>query len=336
MRHEEYRQQELPLVQALSRVDPAASSSQTHEEAVRLRTMKENDRSLRAELAEKKQNEKLALQFECGSAGNDEEDQDAGQDRDDEEASSTVSFRQTWPLPAASPGQTKKDDVPSGSGSFTQQAKSGTTPTRLGGPSLTMLCGTASGIGTKSGQEKSNRKESDSFKIPPLTKAPQFRSWKLAVRDEIAGASGDPDASFKWIFQVELPHVTIGELADSGEFASLDAKLAAGIARVAQGDLGRAISTAEEQSALKGFFRKGRQALRMIYDHYRISETEGSLLELQDLMKVSLKKDNLRSFLMDWEHVFTGMNPLPDVAVLETLFRMQIQNSSAMRDVLLY
>ena len=98
------------------------------------------------------------------------------------------------------------------------------------------------------------------MKIPALPKAPQFRAWKLAVRDEIAGASGDPNASFKWIYQVEKPNVKIDDLADSGEFASLDAKLAAGIARAAQGDLGRSISTAKERIATKGVFNYERAA----------------------------------------------------------------------------
>ena len=53
---------------------------------------------------------------------------------------------------------------------------------------------------------------------------------------------------------------------------------------------------AKERFALKGVFMKGRQALKMVYDHYNISETEGSLFELQDLLKVTLKGDNLRAF----------------------------------------
>ena len=51
---------------------------------------------------------------------------------------------------------------------------------------------------------------------------------------------------------------------------------------------------------------------------------------------MSLKNDNLRSFLMDWEHVLTGMNPVPDEAVLETLFRLQVTKSAAMRDTMNY
>ncbi len=44
---------------------------------------------------------------------------------------------------------------------------------------------------------------------------------------------------------------------------------------------------------LRGFFTKGRRALKMIYYYYKISETEGSLFELQDLIAVTLKGDNL-------------------------------------------
>ena len=93
-------------------------------------------------------------------------------------------------------------------------------------------------------------KDAEQVRIPALPKAPQFRSWRLAVRDEVASASGDPDAGFAWIRQVELPEATEKSLLDSGKFASLDAKLAAGIAKVAQGDLGRTINNAKEKFAI--------------------------------------------------------------------------------------
>jgi len=93
------------------------------------------------------------------------------------------------------------------------------------------------------------RKEADSVKISPMPKAPAFRNWKVAVRDEIAGASGDPDASFTWITQIEKEGITIENLASSGEFASLDAKLVAGLAKIVTGDLSRTISASKERMA---------------------------------------------------------------------------------------
>ena len=80
---------------------------------------------------------------------------------------------------------------------------------------------------------------------------------------------------------------------------------------------------------MQGIFMKGRQALKMVYDHYKISETECSLLEFQDLLKVTMKNDNLRGFHADWEHVLNGMNPMPADTVLETLFRIQIYKTTA-------
>ena len=61
---------------------------------------------------------------------------------------------------------------------------------------------------------------------------------KFAVRDAIASASRDLDAGFKWTRQVVLPDTSDKDLLDSGEFASLDAKLAvAGMSPTPTGDV---------------------------------------------------------------------------------------------------
>jgi hypothetical protein len=74
----------------------------------------------------------------------------------------------------------------------------------------------------------------------------------------------------------------------------------------------------------------------MIYDHCNFSDTAGALLELQELLEVTLKGDNLRAFLKDWEHVLAGISPAHTDAVMETLFRMQLAKSAAMRDIMAY
>ncbi len=66
---------------------------------------------------------------------------------------------------------------------------------------------------------------------------------------------------------------------DSGNFASLDDKIAAGVSKVAHGT----IDNAKEKFAIQEIFTKGRRALKMIYDHREISETYGALLRVQDL-----------------------------------------------------
>ena len=77
---------------------------------------------------------------------------------------------------------------------------------------------------------------------------------------------------------------------------------------------------------------KRRQVLWEIYHHYQIGVTEGSLINLQDLMSVRLNNDNLRAFLNDWESVLAVMATAPTDDVLETLFRTQLSFSSSMKE----
>ena len=118
-------------------------------------------------------------------------------------------------------------------------------------------------------------KEAEVVRIPSLPTVPQFRSWKLSVRDEIAGASGKPDAGFAWIMEIEKTKNGIDDLRDSGPFPSLDAKLAASLSKALTGELARQINIVKEQKASEGLFLKGRQILFMVYQHYRISEPKG-------------------------------------------------------------
>ncbi len=71
-----------------------------------------------------------------------------------------------------------------------------------------------------------------------------------------------------------MPEFTDTDFMESGRFVSVDAKLAAGIAKVAQGGLGRTINSAKNELSLPGIFMKGRQALKTMYNRYRISMTE--------------------------------------------------------------
>ena len=49
----------------------------------------------------------------------------------------------------------------------------------------------------------------------------QFRSWKIAVRNEVAAASGRGDVGLAWIMEVEKESTTFLSLADSGSFTKL-------------------------------------------------------------------------------------------------------------------
>ena len=70
---------------------------------------------------------------------------------------------------------------------------------------------------------------------------PQFDAWKIALRFEVVAASGRPKSAFNWIIETENQKTTFEELADCGEFESLDCKLAVALGKIAKGSIGRVL-----------------------------------------------------------------------------------------------
>ena len=81
---------------------------------------------------------------------------------------------------------------------------------------------------------------------------------------------------------------------------------------------------------------KERQILHMVYQHYPISETEGAVLDFRDLMDVKLRGDDLRRFLNDWGLTLAGMKSVPEDTILESMFRVQIENYPGLREQMAY
>ncbi len=74
----------------------------------------------------------------------------------------------------------------------------------------------------------------------------------------------------------------------------------------------------------------------MIYDRYKIRENHGALSELQGLLAVSLKNEDLRAFLNDWDQALAGMSPAPKDDVTETLLRVHVGKFVSPRDISRY
>ena len=60
--------------------------------------------------------------------------------------------------------------------------------------------------------------------------------------------------------------------------------------------------------------------LLLIHHHYRVSESEGAVLDFRDLMAVNMVGDNLRAFLNDWEMTLSGMKKAPSEEILRRGF----------------
>lgn len=129
--------------------------------------------------------------------------------------------------------------------------------------------------------------EARSVQIPTLPKVPQLRAWKLAFRDELASISRSPDEGSRWSLDVDKKSYT--EFSNSGSFPNLVSVLAAASSSAMMGELGRDISLKKGQAVRKEQDLKGRQLLPLLYNHYRLSGTDGAIFEFQDPLNIEMK-----------------------------------------------
>ena len=182
---------------------------------------------------------------------------------------------------------------------------------------------------------KPKAKEADKIDLPEFPSPDRYRTWRAAVREAIRSASDDPDAAFAWVLEVyavrEDKAKLCSELADPGKFRTLDTKLLAALTKVAKGELSQQILNYKESEAQQGRIVRGRQVLLMFEVHFKTSEEAGALYGTEDLLKISLDSDDLKSFLRKWESVLTGMSHVPDPATLKDLFYREVRKSRKLR-----
>ena len=181
--------------------------------------------------------------------------------------------------------------------------------------------------------DKPKAKEADKIDLPEFPSPDRYRTWRAAVREAMRFASDDPDAAFAWVLDAvqEDKAKLCSELADPGKFRTLDTKLLAALTKVAKGELSQQILNYKESEAQQGRIVRGRQVLLMFEVHFKTSEEAGALYGTEDLLKISLDSDDLKSFLRKWESVLTGMSHVPDPATLKDLFYREVRKSRKLR-----
>ena len=199
-------------------------------------------------------------------------------------------------------------------------------------------------LADKSSESKPKVKEADTIKLADQPTPESYRHWKNAVREEIRAASDKPDKAWEWLAEVYdknlKPAEKMEKLQDPGDFGTLDIKLFAALTRSAKGDLSQKILNHKEEQSMKGILVRGRQVLYMFDEYFRTSEEAGNLYQLEDLLKVARKGDNiedLKRFMNYWDRVLAGMNPIPEEASLRDIFMRQVRECPLIRlDIELY
>ena len=72
----------------------------------------------------------------------------------------------------------------------------------------------------------------------------------------------------------------------------------------------------------------------MIYTYYATDQQAGAVHALEDLLAVTFHGDQkLETFLNNWDSVLVGMDLLPDMSTLYTLFHRQIKDSKVKKQI---
>ena len=85
-----------------------------------------------------------------------------------------------------------------------------------------------------------------------------------------------------------------------------------------QGNFKNRIQVKETEYSIKGEMLTGRQITWMLYDYFKISDTDGAMLEWDAILHVELEGDNLTQFVSDWEITLLNIRGMPDEQVLES------------------
>ena len=123
-------------------------------------------------------------------------------------------------------------------------------------------------------------------------------------------------------------------ISHSGLFEELDAKLSNELDKIMQGDFKKRIQVKETEYSKRGEMLTGRQITWLLYDYFKISDTDGAMLEWDAIMQVELKADNLAQFESDWETTLLNINGMPEEKILESVFRKQLMKSEQLKNAM--
>ncbi|CAE7938904.1 Pacrg, partial [Symbiodinium necroappetens] len=171
----------------------------------------------------------------------------------------------------------------------------------------------------KTDDDKPKTKEAESIRFPDFPNPESYRSWKIAVREAVRAASDKPDEAFNWVQEVYERTATNESLR--GKFLTLDTKILNALSRVAKGELNRQIINYKESEAI----------LFMFEQFFKANEAAGSLYSVEDLLKVKLNRDDLSTFIHNWESVIAGLNHQPEETTLRDILLRELRNSHKLK-----
>ena len=180
--------------------------------------------------------------------------------------------------------------------------------------------------------ERPRVRESDKILLPKMPDAASWKAWKRAMYTAVVGASGRDDRVLHWLSRFEAFDIMPGELANSGEYFTLDIKLASALHQNAQGNLSIRINNEAEEAAKVPRLLTGREILFLYAVHFRMDQSYGNYNSILDLARIKCTGDaDVEKWLLLWQRMRRNLTSNLSDADLCGMFVKQMKRATSLQ-----
>ena len=168
-----------------------------------------------------------------------------------------------------------------------------------------------------------------------------FACWKIRFKTEVCTCSQFPTEAMQWI-KVEMVD-SVDDFKSSSSirgisvpnFEVLDARIASALNKIIHNShFKRRISLEEQKAQKQDRFLRGRQIAYLIYEYFRVTGANDSVVNYADLFTISLRNDDFQEFDSKWDGISLSMTKIPPDDILEGLYKLRIRESEKLKTVL--
>ena len=176
-------------------------------------------------------------------------------------------------------------------------------------------------------RDRNRVKEADEVRILSFPSGTAWRPWRASTIHAIVSAAGrHDDSALEWVMKVET-HRTV-DLGTPGDgLVTLDRTLAAALAKISHGELGRQSALTSNAALSCGQVARGRVLLALVFEYYSAGRDAMVMFDVNHIQRKTLKGDNLESFQNTRAMARSELATTPEPAILQCCYFRQIQNS---------
>ena len=231
--------------------------------------------------------------------------------------------------PAAESGDRDKDTIP--------------TPRFLRSPSARNSFNPLEGRNFKNYGTDQQRIQISELHFDKFLTPHTFSCWKIRFKTEVRFCSNFPKEAKRRIKEVKMVNsvddlkspCSIQRITPFPDFELLDARIASALNKIIQNSCFKKEISLEEQKVLKADqFLCEKQIAYLIYDNFRVTCVNDSVLDYANLFSSVLRNDNIQEFDRRWDEIFLSMAQFPLDDILESLYKIRIRESEKIKTVL--